>query len=351
MKSTQLLLLVIIFIGITSCKQTQKSESRTRPVKVAKVESVNSIKKSFSGIVAADQFSDLAFKMSGMLQTMNVIEGAYVKKGSVIAQIDPIDYKLDYEAKKASFQKSKASFERAKKLLLKDAISVQDYEATKAAYTNAQVAYNASLNTLKDTKLIAPFDGFIQKKNVENYQRIQPGQAIVRLVNPAKLQVDFTLPESNISYITSANDIYVEFDSYKGKRFKATLKEFVQASVAGAGVPVSLNICDSNFDYKKYNIAVGYSCRVFINSKESKDSETLSVPLSAIVFDNKTNSKSVFVYDNNTNKVEQRKIQDTGVLIGKENVIVTGEISADDTIVVAGATRIVDGQTVKLLTE
>lgn len=351
MKSTQLLLFVIAVLGVTSCKEAQKSESGPRPVKVAKVESVNSIQKSFSGIVAADQFSDLAFKMSGLLQKMNVIEGQRVKKGFVIAEIDPIDYKLDYEAKKASFQKAKASFERAEKLLSRDAISVQDYEASQAAYTNAQVAYDNSANTLRDTRLIAPFDGFIQKKYVENYQRTQPGQAVVCLVNPTKLQVDFTLPESNIDYITGKNDIYVEFDSYKGKRFKATVKEFVRASVAGAGIPVSLNIIDTNFSHDQYNIAVGYSCRVFINNHEDKSTETLAVPLSAIVYDNKTDSKSVFVYNDDTHKVEQRKIEDSGVIIGKENVIVTGEISADDSIVVAGATRVVDGQTVKLLTE
>lgn len=60
----------------------------------------------------------------------------------------------------------------------------------------------------------------LSKKYVENYQRVQPGQGVVCLINPAKLQVEFTIPETNISYVTSPSTIYVEFDAYKGNYFR-----------------------------------------------------------------------------------------------------------------------------------
>ena len=93
--------------------------------------------------------------------------------------------------------------QRAEKLLMKNAISMQEFETTQASYTNAKSAFENAQNTLNDTKLRAPFDGFIQKKYVENYQRVQPGQGVVCLINPAKLQVEFTIPETNIAYVTS----------------------------------------------------------------------------------------------------------------------------------------------------
>ena len=89
----------------------------------------------------------------------------------------------------------------------------------------------------------------LSKKYVENYQRVQPGQGVVCLINPAKLQVEFTIPETNISYVTSPSTIYVEFDAYKGKLFQAKVKEYVEASPDGAGVPVFLYI-DDPFDLK-----------------------------------------------------------------------------------------------------
>ena len=53
------------------------------------------------------------------------------------------------------------------------------------------------------------------------------------MINPAKLQVEFTIPETNISYVTSPSTIYVEFDAYKGKLFQAKVKEYVEASPDG----------------------------------------------------------------------------------------------------------------------
>lgn len=62
--------------------------------------------------------------------------------GQVVAEIDPQDFKWEYEAKKASFQTAEAQLQRAKKLLSKQAISKQEYETTEASYSNAKAHSN-----------------------------------------------------------------------------------------------------------------------------------------------------------------------------------------------------------------
>lgn len=351
MKGKNLSIVAMIVALLCSCGQQPAQERGPRPVKLADVTSLNKIEKSYSGVVSPDQFSDLAFKMSGPLVAMNVLEGQRVKKGDVVAEIDPTDYKLDYDAKRVSFQKAASQMQRAERLLMKKAISLQEFETTQASYANAKSAFENAQNTLNDTKLRAPFDGFIQKKYVENYQRVQPGQGVVCLINPAKLQVEFTIPETNIAYVTSPGTIYVEFDAYKGKLFQAKVKEYVEASPDGAGVPVFLYIDDPDFDLKTYRISVGFSCRVVINIENEKMKEGITVPLSAVVFDNKLNTKSVFIYNPSTQKVEQRKISDEGIIVGRNDLIVTGEVKAGEKVVAAGASYLVDGQQVKVLTE
>ena len=241
MKGKNLSIMAMIAAVFCSCGQQPAQERGPRPVKLAEVTSLSRIEKSYSGVVSPDQFSDLAFKMSGPLVAMNVLEGQRVKKGQVVAEIDPTDYKLDYDAKRASFQKAASQMQRAEETYwLRTPFHARNLKTTQASYTNAKSAFEDAQNTLNDTKLRAPFDGFIQKKYVENYQRVQPGQGVVCLINPAKLQVEFTIPETNISYVTSPSTIYVEFDAYKGKLFQAKVKEYVEASPDGAGVPVFL---------------------------------------------------------------------------------------------------------------
>ncbi|WP_455669929.1 efflux RND transporter periplasmic adaptor subunit [Phocaeicola faecalis] len=351
MKCRKLSIVAVSVVLFCSCGQQPAQERGPRPVKLAEVALLNKIEKSYSGVVSPDQFSDLAFKMSGPLVAMNVLEGQRVKKGDVVAEIDPTDYKLDYDAKRASFQKAASQMQRAEKLLMKNAISMQEFETTQASYTNAKSAFENAQNTLNDTKLRAPFDGFIQRKYVENYQRVQPGQGVVCLVNPTKLQVEFTIPETNIAYVTSHGSIFVEFDAYKGKLFQAKVKEYVEASQDGAGVPVFLYIDDPEFDLKKYQVSVGFSCRVVVNIENETVKEGITVPLSAVVFDNTLNNKIVFIYNPSTQKVEKRKIYDEGTIVGRNDLIVSGEVKAGEQVVAAGASYLVDGQQVKILTE
>lgn len=341
---------VFVLVALGSCTQPPVKEQGPRPVKLTEVTSLDVVEKSFSGVVSPDQFSDLAFKMSGPLISLNVVEGQKVRTGQIVAEIDPQDFKWEFEAKKASFQTAEAQLQRAEKLLSKQAISQQEYETTKASYSNAQAAFEYAQNTLQQTKLRAPFDGFIQKKYVENYQKVQAGQAVVCLINPSKLQVQYTMPETNVLYFSSPYTIYVEFDTYKGKLFKAKVKEYVEASPDGSGVPVSLYIDDPAFNLSTYKVSVGFSCRVVLNVESENFSGTTLIPLSAMVIDEKTGDKSVFVYDKQTQKVEIRKVTETG-LIGKDNVIISDGLKAGEQVVSAGATRMENGLLVKVLTD
>lgn len=346
----KILLVFISVVGMISCKQPEVKETGPRSVKVAKAVPLNVVEKSFSGVVSPDQFSDLAFKMSGPLIVLNVEEGQRVKKGQVVAEIDPLDYRLQYEAKKSSYLTAKSQMERSEKLIRKQAISRQDYESTQASYANAKAAYENAVNTLEETKLLAPFDGFIQKKYVENYQKVQAGEGIVCLINPDKLLVRFTLPENNMQYLLSEPQIYIEFENYKGKLFRARIKEYVEASQDGSGVPVSLYVEDSAFNLNDYKVATGFSCRIILKITREGFENYVLVPLTAVFPDPHTEELNVFVYDEITQKLEKRTVKEGG-LIGRDQVVVQEGLRAGETVVSAGTTRLVDGQTVNVLTE
>lgn len=341
---------ILCAASVLSCKQPEVKESGPRPVKVTKVIPLNIVEKSFSGVVSPDQFSDLAFKMSGPLIALNVEEGERVKRGQVVAEVDPLDYRLQYEAKKSSYLTAKSQMDRAKKLIEKQAISQQDFESTQASYANAKAAYENAANTLEETRLVAPFDGFIQKKYVENYQKVQAGQGIVCLINPDKLLVKFTLPENNLQYLLSSPDIFIEFENYKGKLFKSKIKEYIEASPDGSGIPVSLYLDDADFNLNEYKVATGFSCRVILRISQEGFQDYMQVPLTSVFMDPTSKEPRIFVYNENTGKVEMRPVKEGG-LLDRDQIIITAGLKAGEKVVIAGTTRLVDGQTVNVLTE
>lgn len=335
---------------LASCKQPQVKEKPVRPVKVSEVISFSLTVNTFSGIVTPDQFSNLAFRTSGPLVAVNVVEGQSVKKGQVIARMDPLDYQLSFDAKKASYITAKSQLERAEKLLSKQAISKQEYESIVASAENAKAAYENAKQMLEETTLRAPFDGFIQQKFVENYQEVRTGEKVVCLINPQKLQMQATLPENALSYIANNPELYVEFDAYKGVKFRARIKEYVQASPDGSGVPIYVTISDPKFNLNTYKVAVGFSCSIELVIKEKNFMDYTVIPLSALVNNSQNDKGSVFTYDPQTKTVSQRDVV-YGEIIDKTKVVVLSGLRPGEQVVSAGANRVTDGEVVNLLNE
>ena len=113
----------------------------------------------------AVEYVKLAFRVNGQIIQLPVIEGQKVKKGQLIAAIDPRDIALQYAATKSAYETASAQVERNKRLLSRQAISVQEYEISLANFQKAKSRVtNTSANNMRDTKLTAPFDGSIEKR-------------------------------------------------------------------------------------------------------------------------------------------------------------------------------------------
>ena len=321
-------LAAILFQG---CGQKKEMTApATRPVKTTIVESRSVIRKDFSGIVEAVEYVKLAFRVSGQIISLPVIEGEKVKKGQLIAAIDPRDIALQYAATKSAYETASAQVERNKRLLSRQAISVQEYEISLSNYQKAKSEYELSSNNMRDTKLTAPFDGSIEKRLVENYQRVK-----------------FTIPDAYL-YLLRAKDprFLVEFDTFKGHVFKARLEEYLDISTEGTGIPVSITIDDPSFDRDLYAVKPGFTCSIRFTADVGplvQDSWTI-IPLSAVFGESDGNNMYVWVVEDN--KVHKRKIV-VNAPTGEAQVLVSEGLKPGEQIVIAGVYQLVEGESIK----
>ena len=337
-------------ILLTACGQKKEDSVTTvRPVKTARVESRSEIRKDFSGIVEAVDYVKLAFRVSGQIINLPVVEGQRVKKGQLIAAIDPRDLALQYAADKSAYETAAAQVERNKRLLARQAISVQEYEISLANFQKAKSEYELSANNMRDTKLTAPFDGSIEKRLVENYQRVNSGEGIVQLVNTHNLRIKFTIPDAYL-YLLRAKDprFLVEFDTFKGHVFQAKLEEYLDISTDGTGIPVSITIDDPSFDRDLYAVKPGFTCSIRFTADVGplvEESMTV-VPLSAIFGESEGNKTYVWVL--NGNQVNRREVTVYSPM-GDAQAFISKGLKAGETVVTAGVTQLVEGETVKEL--
>ena len=322
----------------------QAPGAAARPIKTFTTESLGAINKNFAGMSTADDISNLAFREPGQIVKMNVSEGQSVKKGTVIAEINPREYMLQMEADKATYLTAQSQLERNKRLIERQAISRQDYETAEAAYVRARTAYDNSKSILADTKLVAPFSGAVEKVYADNYQRVQAGEPVVRLVNPQTRSAKFTMPESGLQTLKLSGLAFtVRFDNYPNVVFDALLKEYVQSSTQAAGITVALTLDGQNVG--KYDIAPGMACTVNLRVDIPDRRDMTGVPLTA-VFD-RDGKEYVWVVSDRA-EAELREVT-LGDLYGSDMVMVTRGLVPGETVVTAGVYRIEQGERVKIL--
>ena len=341
---------ISVMLLATSCGHKKEGDATLiRPVKTATASSQSVIRKDFSGIVEAVEYVKLAFRVSGQVINLPVVEGQRVKKGQLIAAIDPRDISLQYAADKAAYETAAAQVERNKRLLGRQAISVQEYEISVANYQKAKSAYELSSNNMRDTKLTAPFDGSIEKRLVENYQRVNSGEGIVQLVNTQKLRIKFTVPDDYL-YLLRAKDVTfkVVFDTYPDTVFNAKLEEYLDISTAGTGIPVTITIEDPAFNRSLYDVNPGFTCKIKLASDVAPflEEKLVNIPLSAI-FGESENQKT-YVWVVKDNKVSKREVTVYSPT-GEANALISTGVQPGETIVIAGVHQLVDGQTVKVI--
>lgn len=341
---------ISVMLLATSCGHKKEGDvTLIRPVKTATASSQSVIRKDFSGIVEAVEYVKLAFRVSGQVINLPVVEGQRVKKGQLIAAIDPRDISLQYAADKAAYETAAAQVERNKRLLGRQAISVQEYEISVANYQKAKSAYELSSNNMRDTKLTAPFDGSIEKRLVENYQRVNSGEGIVQLVNTQKLRIKFTVPDDYL-YLLRAKDVTfkVVFDTYPDTVFNAKLEEYLDISTAGTGISVTITIEDPAFNRSLYDVKPGFTCKIKLASDVAPflEEKLVNIPLSAI-FGESENQKT-YVWVVKDNKVSKREVTVYSPT-GEANALISTGVQPGETIVIAGVHQLVEGQTVKVI--
>ena len=334
---------ILFSLLLVACGSVESAtERKPKPVKSVITKRVEHLTRDYAALSTADDAVTLAFKVSGRVVDAPVAKGMSIKKGTILAQLDNRDVELQVEATLSAYREAQSRLERAERLLEYNAISAQ--ESLRNNLTQSLSAYRNALDMVEETRIVAPFDGVVERVYVDTYERVSSGQPIVRIVRPRSTTVGFTAPEYLLSYLSLPTTHYrVTFDAYKDTPFSAVIKSYARTSSDALGFPVSLRLVDA--DTTKYNISPGMTCIVSVVIVES-DSEAVSVPLTAI-YAPVGGDDYVWVI-NSDNTVDKRRVT-LGELTGEGSVVVVQGLKAGERIVSAGVYHLTNGQRITLL--
>lgn len=338
-----MLLLLAITAGLVSCKDKAETKVEViQPVKVYTVDRSNESgnKKVFTGLVKESREVKLAFQVPGPLINLHVDEGQFVRKGEVVAELDERDFIVNLESANANYDNAKLQAERYAALYEKKSTSKSVYDQMQAAYKLAKAQKEAAENALKDTKICAPFSGYIQAMYVENFEKIGAGQPIVSLLDLNNLEVAVALSENDFLLKNSFESFSCQFENFKNTKFGLNLIDIERKPNGDNFFKMRLKL-----DSQDKQIVPGMVASVTVSLEDAKNN-SCKVPV-ASVFSHK-NKSFVWIFDASKKCVTRREVSMSG-FDSQGMVNLSKGLSNGEIIVAAGVHSLKEGQKVKML--
>jgi len=386
--------LSLVGVSLTACtgeSHKQEAKSADVPVMVGRVQQVQERETiSVSGTVSTPNSpASLCFLVSGKVVFVGPREGEYVRKGQVLARIDPTDFtlslkgaaaqaassqaamdKAQHSARPELLEQARIGFERAedeyrRMKMLYDAKSLapNDFQKYKAAYEHAKQEYEqakaggqredkalakASFNqaaahlemarkALSDATLCAPMDGYIAKRSIEPGDTASPGNPVFEIVQMDPVEVSVGVPETDVHMVRI------------GQKADITVPALPEKSLQGSVRVINVSADPNTRTYMariavanpEHLLRVGMVAEVRIRGDRTVSMATL--PGDAVVRDPQ-GATQVYVYYPDQKRVYAKRVE-IGTAVNK-NVEIKSGLSGNALIVLAGQTKLRNGMTV-----
>lgn len=338
---------VLLFAGCDASEIAAPADQGIRPARIVEVSLDESLKQMvFVGHIEASNAIDMSFEVAGALQSFPVREGQTLKKGELIAELDPTDYELATREAQLQLQLAQQDYQRKADVLARGGIAKSLVADAKSFALLQGVRLEQAQHRLRDTKMYAPFNAYVSRRYVDNYVKTQVGDRIVRLNDLDQLLVVASIPEQTLASVIDnlRASVFAVFDFMPGQRFPLEYRENRgDADTVGQTYEVSFAMARPD----SREILPGMTATLVVQFAENSNSTPeYLLPISALVTDAE---KKVYVwlFDQTSQRVQKRYVS-----VGRptpSGVYVTQGLVEGDLIVSSGANQLMEGMKIRPL--
>jgi len=339
-----------VSVAVSGCSRTAeppKAQPRFVLTETVQVGAAAAMSQ-FAGEVRARHEVALAFRVSGKLATRAVEVGDTVAAGQVLAQLDPADLRqvqqgteADLAAVAAELRLARLEAERTRTLKASGFVSQAALDSKEtalraveekhaAAQSRAALARNQSAYAV----LRADAAGVIAQVLADPGQVVAAGQPVVRLAHSGEKEIAISVPEGRITEFAPGRTVRVRFWALPGQSFAGRVREISpQAEALTRTFAVRISLTEA---------APGVRLGMSAEAELSSGAGVTSIRLPATAVFQKERQPAVWVLKDG--KVTLRVVE-----VGQwreDAVEIRAGLKAGETIVSAGANKLVEGEAV-----
>lgn len=245
----------------------------------------------FPGVIEPETQVNLSFREGGRLIEFTPGPGKAVRKGELLAKLDPVVLQAAVDAAKARYDAARRDYERGSLLYRKNILAAAELEKKKRDLDVAEADYRNACDDLADSVILAPFNGIVSNTYADNFQQVKANDVLIRLQDLSSFQVTINVPEKEVTRfpmnVVQANQaagkiggFYGSLPSLPAARFPLVLKEAsTQADTAAQTFTVTFRILPQKIS----RLLPGMSMAVHVPLLDGTDASGFLLPGSALL--------------------------------------------------------------------
>lgn len=336
-------MLAAVFL-LQACSEPTEIKQETAPV-VVQLTSVQATSLAnnyeFPAIVSAVKSVDLKFEVSGRLIFENLIEGSEVKKGQVLAKIDPKPFQRKVEESRIRHEDAQRNLKRIKDVFEKKVASQRDYDDAKSQFSITKIALENAKQDLSYCTIRAPFDAVIGARYIENDSLIRTGDSLANLQDRSELYFTFEVPERIMTANVGNRDV-IATAHIIGQESKVYDIHYVEHKTTPDPITQTYGV---TFGLKAEVANAFYpGSRAIVNIMPNNQLRALVVPLRALI-GNSDSGFSVWKLNEQDNKLTEVKV--TVSDLQGDYALVSSGLNSGDKVVSAAVGQMREGLLVR----
>ena len=317
----------LIFLTINSAFADNSLEITTLEIQ----KSFN-IKQRFPGKILPLNYSKLAFEVAGKIDEVKVDIGDAVKVGDILAFLDPAEMQASLNQAIARYDLADQALNRFKDLKQKGFISNQELDRANSDYLIAKAQVDFYSVKLEQTKIRAPFNGFIQNRFFDSGTVTSPGIAILEIIDSTIVEAHVSVPSNVIQGLSIGEEYSFMINN---KSYPAKFKRFTQMSSQGS---------DNRLCIFEFNTFINPGSISFLQLSQTKEKRGAWVPLKSLSQGTQGLWNIYTVTKNQNNKYRVAKEIVELIYVEGNNAFISGTISNGDMVVSGGAEQVIDSE-------
>jgi RND family efflux transporter MFP subunit len=338
-------------------EEVPEAPPQLRPVRVHEVTRGGDVAtRTLAGVARAGLESRLSFRVRGTVEQVAVDLGDAVRRGQVLARLDPTDYELQVQEAEASLaqgqanlRKAEADYERVRALYENNNAAKSELDAARAGAESAQAQVEAAsqrkqqaIQQVGYTVLRAPVDGAIALVDIEPNENVASGEQVFLLTAGARPEVAVAVPEVMIAQVEVGQAVRLSFDALPGRTFTGRIEE-VGVAVTGSASTYAVT---ASLDDETDEIRSGMAAEVTFDLAGGAGS---SVVIPSVAVGEDRDGRFVFVLESGSDGVGT--VRRRSVVVGSAAQVRNGlevleGLEPGELVVTAGVRRLTDGMEV-----